>query len=274
MIQSGYQASGRKEASIMLDQFSRTRMLIGSAAMERLFQSSVAIFGIGGVGGYTAEALARSGVGRIAVFDDDKVCMTNLNRQLIATRKTVGQYKVDVMAERIREISPRAEVHPYRTFYGPDAADRFDLSKYDYIVDAVDTVTAKLELVKRAAAAGVPIVSAMGAANKMDPTAFVVTDIFKTENDPLARVMRRELRRLGVKKLKVVYSKETARKPVETTEDDCKKNCICPADIQRTCTSRRQIPASNAFVPGTAGLILAGVVVQDLIEQVDGESIE
>jgi len=241
-------------------------MLLGTSAMERLSKSSVAVFGIGGVGGHTVEALVRSGVGRIAIFDDDKVCLTNLNRQIIATRETVGRNKVEVMAERIKSINPDAEVEAHQVFYGPDVADQLDLGKYDYIVDAVDTVTAKLELVKRASAAHVPVVSSMGAANKMDPTAFEVTDIYKTQNDALARVMRRELRRLGIRELKVVYSKETARKPIEDTASDCKRNCICPPDVARTCTSRRQIPASNAFVPGTAGLILASVVIQDLIQ--------
>lgn len=239
----------------MLDQFSRTRMLLGAEAMERLSKSSVAVFGIGGVGGHTVEALVRSGVGRIAIFDADTVCITNLNRQIIATQETVGRSKVEVMAERIKSISPSAEIEAHQVFYGPDVADQFDLGKYDYIVDAIDTVTAKLELVKRANAAGVPIISSMGAANKLDPTAFEVTDIYKTQNDALARVMRRELRKLGIEQLKVVYSKEKARKPIEDTE----------IDHQNTGTSRRQIPASNAFVPGTAGLILAGVVVCDLV---------
>ena len=252
----------------MLDQFSRTRMLIGEQAMERLSNSTVAVFGIGGVGGHTVEALIRSGVGRIAIIDDDKICLTNLNRQIIATRDTVGRNKVDVMAERIKSINPKAEVEAHQTFYGPDVAEQFDFSNYDYIVDAVDTVTAKLDLVKQANAANVPIISSMGAANKMDPTAFEVTDIYKTQNDALARVMRRELRKLGIEKLKVVYSNETARKPIENAADDCNKNCICPADVQRTCAKRRQIPASNAFVPGTAGLILAGCVITDLVENI------
>ncbi|MCL2563335.1 MAG: tRNA threonylcarbamoyladenosine dehydratase [Oscillospiraceae bacterium] len=247
------------------DQFSRTRALLGGAAIDRLAQSRVAIFGLGGVGGYTAEALVRSGVGHFALFDDDQICLTNLNRQIIATHKTVGAYKVDVMAERIRDINPKAEVEAHRVFYGPDVADNFDFSRYDYIIDAIDTVTAKLELVTRAAAAGVPIISAMGTANKLDPTAFEVTDIFRTENDPLARVMRRELRARGVEALRVVYSKEPAQKPMEDLMKACRQNCVCPPDVARTCHSRRQIPASNAFVPGTAGLILAGEVVKALI---------
>jgi len=244
-------------------------MLLGPAAMARLFASSVAIFGLGGVGSYTAEALARSGIGRIALVDDDKICLTNLNRQLIATHETVGAYKVDAMAARIKSINPKAKVESHRVFYGPDTADKIDLAQYDYVIDAVDTVTAKLELAKRAAEAKTPIISSMGTANKLDPTAFEVTDVHKTENDPLARVMRRELRRLGIKKLKVVYSKEKARRPIESDADNCKHNCVCPPDVRRTCSKRRQIPASSAFVPGTAGLILAGEVVRDLIAHVD-----
>ena len=251
----------------MQDQFSRTRALLGHAALERLFQSSVAVFGIGGVGGYTVEALARSGIGRIALFDDDKICLTNLNRQIIATRETVGQYKVDVMAARILAINPGAKVDMHRVFYGPDTADDFDLGAYDYVVDAVDTVTAKIELILRAGASGTPIISSMGTANKLDPTAFVVTDIFDTQQDPLARVMRRELRKRGVDRLKVVYSKETAIPPVADLAEECKKNCICPPDVARTCIVRRQIPASNAFVPAVAGLILAGEVIRDLAVQ-------
>jgi len=238
----------------MQDQFSRTRALFGQMAIDRLARSRVAIFGIGGVGGYTAEALARSGVGHLALFDPDKVCITNLNRQIVATHRTVGAYKVDVMAERILDINPTAKVEPHRVFYGPDVADTYDFTQYDYIVDAVDTVTAKLELADRAAAADTPIISAMGAANKLDPTAFEVTDIFRTKNDPLARIMRRELRARGIEALRVVYSKEPARTPVEEL----------PLDPG---SSRRQIPASNAFVPGTAGLILAGEVVKALIAE-------
>ena len=237
----------------MQDQFSRTRALLGQAAIDRLARSSVAIFGIGGVGGYAVEALARSGVGHLALFDPDKVCITNLNRQIVATHKTVGAYKVDVMAERILDINPAAKVKPHRIFYGPEVADAFDFAGYDYIVDAVDTVTAKLELAARAAEAGTPIISAMGAANKLDPTAFRVMDLFETENDALARVMRKELRKRGITALRVVCSEEVARAQLEP--------------IDPTGSARRQIPASNAFVPGTAGLILAGEVVKALISQ-------
>ena len=248
----------------MQDQFSRSRMILGEAAMGRLFQSSVAVFGVGGVGGYTVEALTRSGIGHIALFDDDKICLTNLNRQIIANHDTVGQYKVDVMEERALAINPRAKIESHRVFYGPDTAEDFDLGRYDYIVDAVDTVTAKLELVSRAKQANIPIISCMGTANKLDPTAFVVTDIYETQGDALARIMRRELRKRGIEGLKVVYSKEEALKPIEGTADDCRENCICPPDVARTCTIRRQIPGSNAFVPAVAGLILAGEVVRAL----------
>jgi len=255
----------------MQDQFSRTRALLGQAAIHRLNESRVAIFGLGGVGGHTVEALVRSGVGHFALFDDDKICLTNLNRQIIATHQTVGAYKVDVMKERILDINPRAQVETHRVLYGPAEADEFDLGNYDYIVDAIDTVTAKLELVSRAHAAGTPIVSAMGTANKLDPTAFSVTDIFQTENDPLARVMRRELRKRGVTALRVVYSREKARKPLEDLTKACKQNCVCPPDVARDCTVRRQIPASSAFVPGTAGLILAAEVVKALCGLLDTE---
>lgn len=248
----------------MLNQFSRTELLFGKEAMEKLSQSRVAIFGIGGVGGYTAEALARSGVGIFDLFDDDKVCLTNINRQIIATRKTVGKYKVEVMKERILEINPQAIVNTHQTFYTPEVADQYDFKEYNYIVDAVDTVTAKLELVMRANQCNVPIISCMGAGNKLDPTRFEVTDIYKTSVCPLAKVMRKELKVRGVKKLKVVYSKEPAKKPLEDMSISCRSNCICPPGAQRKCTERRQIPGSNAFVPSVAGLIIAGEVIKDL----------
>ena len=191
----------------MLNQFSRTQLLLGQEGMEKLFQARVAVFGIGGVGGYTVEALARSGVGTLDLIDDDKICLTNLNRQIFATRKTVGQYKVDIAQQRILEINPKAVVHTYKTFYAPQTAELFDFTQYDYVVDAIDTVTGKLELVEQAEKAGVPIISSMGAGNKMDPTAFEVADIYETSVCPLARVMRKELKMRGIKKLKVVYSK-------------------------------------------------------------------
>ena len=232
--------------------------------MEKLYRARVAVFGIGGVGGYTVEALARSGVGTLDLIDDDKVCLTNLNRQIFATRKTVGQYKVDVAQQRILEINPKAVVHTYKTFYAPQTAEQFDFSQYDYVVDAIDTVTGKLELVEQAEKAGVPIISSMGAGNKMDPTAFEVADIYETSVCPLARVMRKELKKRGIKKLKVVYSKEPPMTPIEDMAVSCRTNCICPPGTERKCTQRRQVPGSNAFVPSVVGLIIAGEVVKDL----------
>ena len=248
----------------MLNQFSRTQLLLGQEGMEKLFQARVAVFGIGGVGGYTVEALARSGVGTLDLIDDDKVCLTNLNRQIFANRKTVGQYKVDVAQQRILEINPKAVVHTYKTFYAPQTAELFDFSQYDYVVDAIDTVTGKLELVEQAEKAGVPIISSMGAGNKMDPTAFEVADIYETSVCPLARVMRRELKRRGIRKLKVVYSKEPPMTPIDDMSISCRTNCICPPGTARKCTQRRQVPGSNAFVPSVVGLIIAGEVVKDL----------
>ncbi|MCI7137364.1 MAG: tRNA threonylcarbamoyladenosine dehydratase [Candidatus Limivicinus sp.] len=248
----------------MLNQFSRTQLLLGQEGMEKLFQARVAVFGIGGVGGYTVEALARSGVGTLDLIDDDKICLTNLNRQIFATRKTVGQYKVDIAQQRILEINPKAVVHTYKTFYAPQTAELFDFSQYDYVVDAIDTVTGKLELVEQAEKAGVPIISSMGAGNKMDPTAFEVADIYETSVCPLARVMRKELKKRGIKKLKVVYSKEPPMTPIDDMAISCRTNCICPPGTARKCTQRRQVPGSNAFVPSVVGLIIAGEVVKDL----------
>lgn len=248
----------------MLNQFSRTQLLLGQEGMEKLFQARVAVFGIGGVGGYTVEALARSGVGTLDLIDDDRICLTNLNRQIFATRKTVGQYKVDIAQQRILEINPKAVVHTYKTFYAPQTAELFDFTQYDYVVDAIDTVTGKLELVEQAEKAGVPIISSMGAGNKMDPTAFEVADIYETSVCPLARVMRRELKRRGIRKLKVVYSKEPPMTPIDDMAISCRTNCICPPGTARKCTQRRQVPGSNAFVPSVVGLIIAGEVVKDL----------
>lgn len=248
----------------MLNQFSRTELLFGNDAMEQLSLAKVAVFGIGGVGGYTVEALARSGVGEFDLFDDDKVCLTNINRQLIATRKTVGKYKVEVMKDRILEINPKAIVNIHQTFYSKDVADNYDFTNYTYIVDAIDTVSAKIELVLRANASNVPIISCMGAGNKLDPTMFEVSDIYKTSVCPLAKVMRKELKVRGVKKLKVVYSKEVARKPMEDMSLSCKANCICPPGAERKCTEKRQIPGSTSFVPSVAGLIIAGEVIKDI----------
>ena len=248
----------------MLTQFSRTELMLGKQGMEKLVNARIAVFGIGGVGGYTVEALARSGVGALDIFDDDKVCLTNINRQIIATRKTVGKDKVDVAAERIAEINPNAIVTAHKLFYMPETAEQVDLSLYDYVVDAIDTVTGKIELIERAKEAGVPIISSMGAGNKLDPTAFEVADIYKTSVCPLAKVMRYELRKRGIKGLKVVYSKELPREPIEDTDNSCNNNCICPPDTARKCTVRRQIPGSNAFVPPVVGLIIAGEVIKDL----------
>lgn len=248
----------------MLNQYSRTELLFGNEAMKKLAASKVAIFGVGGVGGYTVEALARSGVGEFDIFDDDKVCLTNINRQLIATRKTVGKYKVEVMRDRILEINPKAIVNIHQTFYSKEVADNYDFSNYTYIVDAIDTVSAKLELVVRANAVNVPIISSMGAGNKLDPTQFEVADIYKTSVCPLAKVMRKELKKREVKKLKVVYSREVARKPIEDMSMSCRANCICPPGAERKCTEKRQIPGSTAFVPSVVGLIIAGEVVKDI----------
>lgn len=248
----------------MLNQFSRTQLMLGQEGMDRLQNARVAVFGIGGVGGHTVEALARSGVGKFDLIDDDKVCLTNINRQLIATRKTVGKYKVDVMKERILEINPKAEVTTHQCFFLADTVDQFDFTSYTYVVDAVDTVSAKIELVLQCQAHNVPIISSMGAGNKLDPTRFEVADIYKTSVCPLAKVMRKELKTRGVKKLKVVYSQEAARKPVEDMAISCRANCICPAGTERKCTDKRQIPGSNAFVPPVVGLIIAGEVIKDI----------
>lgn len=250
----------------MLNQFSRTELIFGKDAMDKLARSRVAVFGIGGVGGYAVEALVRSGVGALDLIDDDKVCLTNINRQIYATRKTVGQYKVDVAAERIAEINPDTVVKTYKTFYMPETAEQFDFSEYDYIVDAIDTVTGKVELVLKAKAAGTPIISSMAAGNKVDPTAFEVTDIYKTSVCPLSRVMRYELKKRGVDSLKVVYSKEKPITPVDDMAISCRTNCICPPGTARKCTHRNQVPGSNAFVPSVVGLIIAGEIIKDITQ--------
>jgi tRNA threonylcarbamoyladenosine dehydratase len=254
----------------MLDSFSRTQLLIGDEALARLQASTVAVFGIGGVGSWTVEALARSGVGGFILVDDDAVCITNINRQIIALRDTVGRPKVEVMKERILAINPDARVEAFQEYYKAETAGHFFASGEDgsgpsisYIVDAIDTVSSKIDLVLRAQAAGIPIMSAMGAGNKLDPTRFEVADIYKTSVCPLARVMRYELRRRGVKHLKVVYSKETPRKIDEAT-NPCRLGCVCPKK-DRTCLGRRSVPASISFVPPAAGLIIASEVVKDLI---------
>ncbi|MEE3499447.1 MAG: tRNA threonylcarbamoyladenosine dehydratase [Ruminococcus bromii] len=255
----------------MLNQFSRTQLIFGIEAMEKLSQSCVAIFGVGGVGGYTIEALARSGVGAIDLIDDDRICLTNLNRQLLSTRDTVGQYKVDVAEKRIHSINPDCKVITHKTFYMPETKHMFDFTEYDYIVDAIDTVKGKLELVMNAKAAGTPIISSMGAGNKVNAAAFEVADIYETSVCPLARVMRYECRKRGIDSLKVVYSKEKPIRPLEDMSISCRKHCICPPGTARKCTQRRDIPGSTAFVPSAAGLIIAGEVIKDLIEFDRGE---
>ena len=235
----------------MPDQFSRTRLILGEEAIGKLKASRVAVFGVGGVGGYAVEALARSGVGALDLIDNDEVCLSNINRQIIATHKSVGRSKVDVAEERVRDINPDCTVRTYKTFYMPDTSDQFDFREYDYIIDAIDTVTGKLELIVRANAAGTPVISSMGTGNKLDPTAFEVTDIYKTSVCPLAKVMRRECKKRGIKKLKVVYSKE---EPLHPLEDYAEEN-----------SSGRSIPGSVPFVPSVAGLIIAGEVIKDLI---------
>lgn len=240
----------------MIHAFSRSELLLGTEALETLRRSRVAVFGVGGVGGYAVEALARSGVGALDLIDDDKVCLTNLNRQIIATYETMGEYKVDAFARRIASINPEAVVHPRRIFFGPQTADQFDFRQYDYVIDAIDTVSAKVELAVRAQEAGVPIISSMGAGNKLDPTAFEVTDLYKTSVCPLARAMRTLCRKRGIRQLKVVYSRE---QPTAGAAPAAGR-----LDTDREGPGKRQSPGSNAFVPSVAGLILAGEVIRDL----------
>ena len=237
----------------MHEQFFRTQMLLGTEALERLQKARVAVFGIGGVGGYTVEALARSGIGQLDLIDSDTVSVSNINRQILATHSTVGMPKVEAAKARVLDINPSCTVRTHAVFYTPETADRFDFTQYDYIVDAIDTVTGKLALVERAHAAGTPIICCMGTGNKLDATAFEVADISKTSMCPLARVMRRELGKRGIKHLKVVYSKEEALTPTGWEEE-------------AAALGKRQIPGSVAFVPGTAGLILAGEVIKDIAQ--------
>ena len=242
----------------MADQYSRTRLLVGNNGVEKLRKARVALFGLGGVGGYAAEALARSGIGHIDLIDDDTISLTNLNRQLLATHASIGQYKVAVAAQRIRDIDPTIEVCTFKTFYLPETADQFDFSQYDYVLDAIDTVTGKLALSAQAKAAGTKVISCMGTGNKMDAAGFTVADISKTSGCALARIMRKECAKRGIKGVKVVYSKELPLTPLESPDD--------PLEPQREGSSRRSTPGSNAFVPGVAGLIMAGEVVKDLIK--------
>lgn len=248
----------------MLNQFSRSQLLFGADNMKKLKEAKVLIFGIGGVGGYVCESLARSGVYNFLLVDDDKVCMTNINRQIIATFDTVGKYKVDVMKDRILSINPKANIETRKCFYLPENKDEFNFKDFDYVVDCVDTVTAKISIIMEAQRCGVKIISAMGAGNKMNPAMLEVSDIYKTSVDPLARVMRYELRKRRVKKLKVVYSKEKPIKPFEDMSISCRVHCVCPAGT-RKCTERRDIPGSNAFVPSAMGLIISSEIIKDLI---------
>lgn len=248
----------------MLNQFSRTQLLYGEEAIKKLSESRVAVFGIGGVGGYVCEALVRSGVGHFDLIDDDKVCLTNLNRQILATRKTVGKYKAEVMAEHMKDINPDVDIRIHKCFFLPENANDFQFDEYDYVVDAVDTVTAKLELIMRSKSLEVPIISAMGAGNKIDAGRLKIADIYDTQVCPLARVMRYELRKRGIKKLKVVYSDEQPIRPIEDMSISCRTHCICPPGAQHKCTERRDIPGSTAFVPAVAGLLIAGEIVNDL----------
>lgn len=241
-----------------MEELSRLEILIGDQAIEKLKKARVAIFGIGGVGGYVTEALARSGIGSLDLIDNDSVCLSNINRQIIATHKTVGELKVDVMKKRILDINPDINVETYDCFYLPSEKDKFDFSKYDYIVDAIDTVTAKLDLIKTAKELNIPIISAMGCGNRLDPTKIRISDIYKTSNDPLAKIMRKELKKLRINKLTVVYSLEDPIKPLVDSETYIKQ-----MDKEE---KRRSIPGSSAFVPSAAGLAMASYIVKDLID--------
>lgn len=238
-------------------EFEREIMLIGEDAVKKLAASKIIVFGVGGVGGYVVESLARSGIGHIDIVDDDQVNENNINRQIIALHSTIGRDKVEVVKERILDINPQCEVTAHKCFYLPENADQFDFTRYDYVIDAIDTVTAKLHIIERCYKAGVPLISAMGAGNKLDPTKFVVTDIYKTKMDPLARVMRRELKKRGVKKLKVVYSTETALKPVAEPAASGK---------EPGAHNKRSTPGSIAFVPPVCGLIIGAEVVKDILK--------
>ncbi|MDE7203489.1 MAG: tRNA threonylcarbamoyladenosine dehydratase [Lachnospiraceae bacterium] len=241
-----------------MDQFSRTELLVGAEGIEKLKNSRVAVFGIGGVGGYVVEALARSGIGTLDLIDNDKVCLTNLNRQIIATHSTIGEYKVEAAKKRVLDINPEVVVNTYKTFFVPETAAEFNFYAYDYVVDAIDTVTGKVQLVMQADRTHTPIISCMGAGNKMNPAAFKVADIYKTSVCPLAKVMRRELKNRGIKKLKVVYSEEVPIVPHGDAES-------LEITDQNDTSKKRSIPGSNAFVPSVAGLIIAGEVINDLL---------
>ncbi len=256
----------------MENQFSRTQLLYGEEVMNYLSSCRVAVFGVGGVGGYVVEALARSGIGALDIVDDDKVCLSNINRQIIATHKTVGRYKVDVAEERIKDINPDCKVRAFKTFYLPETQDQFDFRDYNYVVDAIDTVTGKLTIIENAKKAGVPVISSMGAGNKLNPAAFEVADIYDTTICPLAKVMRKECKKRGIDSLKVVYSKEKPIKPLEEKEDSQNNNSLeqnenDSSDVVRKGAQRRSTPGSTAFVPSVVGLIIAGEIINDLATQ-------
>lgn len=252
----------------MLNQFSRTELLIKEDGIQKLQKAKVAIFGIGGVGSFAVEGLVRSGIGNFILVDDDKICLTNLNRQIIATRKTIGKYKVDVMEERILEINPDAKIQTYQEFYMPNSKTNIITEDIDYVIDCVDTVTAKIEIVKRCKELDIPIISAMGTGNKLDPSRFEITDIYKTSICPLAKVMRKELRKRNIDSLKVIYSKEEPIEIDEYSNSSCKTNCICPPGTKRKCTIRNQVPGSISFVPSVVGLMIAGEVIREIIGRV------
>jgi tRNA A37 threonylcarbamoyladenosine dehydratase len=253
----------------LLTQHARTELLLGKDGVATLARARVAVFGIGGVGSYAAEALARAGVGAIDLVDDDVVCLTNLNRQLVALHSTVGKPKIEVMAARIADINPQCIVMPYAMFFDAASAPQFGFAAYDYVLDCIDTVSSKLLLIELCRAAGTPLLSCMGTGNKLDPTRLEVADIYSTETCPLARVMRHELRRRGIPALQVVYSKEPPLTPMEDKANSCKHHCVCPPGTKRNCAIRRQVPGSVSFVPGTAGLIMAGECVRCLIHSVE-----
>jgi len=250
----------------MLDRFSRTELLLGKEKMKKLQNSKVAIFGIGGVGSYAVEGLARAGIGKFVLIDDDKICLTNINRQIHATTKTVGVEKVEAMKNRILEINPKAEVVTHNTFLNIDNSDELVSLDYDYIVDAIDTITSKLDLIVKAKTKNIPIISSMGAGNKLDPTRFEIADISKTSMCPLAKVIRRELKKRSIYSLKTVFSTEEPLTPINDEDNSCKNNCICPKGTVRKCTAKRQIPGSISFVPSVVGLIIASEVVKDLVK--------
>lgn len=243
----------------MINQFSRTQLLLGKNGLKKLANSRVAVFGIGGVGGFTVEALIRSGIGEIDIIDNDEICLSNLNRQIFATRKTVGKNKVDIAEERILEINPNCKVNKFKCFYTPETSAQFDFTKYDYVIDAIDTVSGKLEIIKNAKKANIPVISCMGAGNKLDPTGFTVTDIYKTSVCPLAKVMRKLCKVNGIDSLKVVYSKETPVGPLTSENID---DGLTSSEFEQNI--KRKIPGSIAFVPSVAGLIIAGEVIRDL----------